>query len=87
MLPVLEALRDDYAGRLNVVYLDNREHRLLGMRYHVRSIPTLIFCDKAGKEVLRYAGQLPRAGIEARLAKIGMSQRHTEAELQEKGVR
>ena len=72
MLPVLEALRDDYAGRLNVVYLDVRQHRLLAMRYHVRSIPTLIFYEKRGKEVHRHTGQLPAAGIEASLAKIGV---------------
>jgi thioredoxin 1 len=72
LLPVLEALRDEHAGRLNVVYLDNRKHGVLGLRYQVRTIPTLVFCDKAGTEVLRYAGPLPQEGIEARLTKIGI---------------
>ena len=72
MLPVLEALRDEYAGRLNVVYLDIRQHRLLAMRHHVRSIPTLVFYDKKGKEIQRHTGQLPRAGIAAKLAEIGV---------------
>ena len=69
---MLGALRDDYAGRLNIVYLDNRKHGLLGMRYQVRTIPTLVLCDKAGKEVLRHAGPLAQEGIEARLSKIGI---------------
>lgn len=69
---MLEALRDEYADRLNIVYLDNRTHGLLGLRYQVRSIPTLVFCDKAGNEVLRHAGPLPQEGIEARLSKIGI---------------
>ena len=72
MLPVLEALRDEYAGRLNVVYLDVRQHRILAMRYHVRSIPTLVFCDKKGKEVQRHPGQLSERRIGKRLRELGM---------------
>jgi len=72
MLPMVESIRDGYAKRLNVVYLEARERRLLAMRYHVRSIPTLIFYDKTGKEGHRHTGQLPMAGIEASLAKIGV---------------
>ena len=69
-----ESLRDEYGGRLNVVYLLERDHPLLGMRYQVRSIPTLLFFDKAGKEVRRHQGMLPAEEIRKKLAELGVRQ-------------
>lgn len=72
MLPVLKALREKFENKVNVVYLEVREEQVLAARYHVRSIPTLILYDKAGKEAFRTTGVLDANTLESKLAMVGV---------------
>jgi len=68
---VLDAIQDEYADRLNVVTLDVRDHRLLGMRYGIESVPAFIYYDRVGKEARRYVGQvITVAGVKAALTEL-----------------
>ncbi len=70
MAPIIEKLKSDYAGRLNVVFVNVNEQKVLASRYEIEAIPTLIFYDKHGKEVSRHVGFLPEEQVRHRLREI-----------------
>jgi len=57
--PTIEALADEYQGRVKVAKLDVDEHGELAGRYGIRSIPTLLLF-KGGEVVEQRVGALPR---------------------------
>ncbi|NQT53659.1 thioredoxin family protein [bacterium] len=67
-----EALREQHGNRLNVIYLGIGQHRLLAMRYHARSNPTVLFYDRAGREARRHAGAIAQKDIETTLHEMGI---------------
>jgi len=71
MIPVLEALTNDYAGRLEVVFIDVWENRAAGKVYGIRIIPTQIFYDAAGKELFRHEGYWSKEAIVAKFKELG----------------
>ena len=72
MRPILAALKEKYAGRVNIVFVHARQETVLAMRYRIRSIPTQIFYDKAGKEVFRHTGYFSQRDIESKLHEMGV---------------
>lgn len=58
MAPVLEELREEYAGRMEVVFIDVWENPDAGKPYDIDGIPTQIFYDAEGKELFRHSGFL-----------------------------
>jgi thioredoxin 1 len=64
ILPTIEALANDYRGRLKFGKLDVDEHPTTAQRYEVRSIPTLLVFRR-GQVVAQIVGAVPRARIEA----------------------
>lgn len=74
LAPILDALREKYAGRLNVVFVHVGQEQILASRYGVQSIPMQFFYDKTGKEVFRHTGFWPQAEIEKKLAEMGVTQ-------------
>ncbi|MDA8126220.1 MAG: thioredoxin domain-containing protein [Deltaproteobacteria bacterium] len=72
MAPILEKLEKEYAGRAAVVFFDVREDPAPAKRFGIRSIPTQIFFDKAGKEVYRHEGFLGEEDIIARFKAMGV---------------
>ena len=66
--PHVEALAGDYAGRLRVGKVDTDEHPRLAERFGVRAMPTLLLF-KDGKVVGQIVGAVPRARLEALVAK------------------
>ena len=73
MQPILEKLRKDYPGRLNVVFVHMRNEPFLTARYGIRSIPVQAFFDQAGKEVFRHEGFFPEPEVLGQLDKMGVS--------------
>jgi len=71
MAPILEELKQSYAGRANVVFVHVREEPVLASRYGVRAIPLQVFFDKNGMEVYRHTGFYSRQEIQAKLAEMG----------------
>ena len=64
MAPILVELRADYAGLVDVVFIDVWKDKDAGEPYHLRLIPTQVFLDREGKEVFRHEGFFPREEIE-----------------------
>jgi len=64
--PILEALADEYAGRVKVAKLDVDANMQTATRFNVRSIPLLLFF-RDGRVVDQIVGAVPRAMIEAKL--------------------
>jgi len=60
MLPVLDALATEYAGKLRMVAVDVDDEQLLAQQFLVKSMPTFVIL-RDGREVGRVIGSRPRA--------------------------
>jgi len=56
MAPILVELRNEYAGRLEVVFIDVWKDQTKSQEYGIRVIPTQIFFGADGKELRRHEG-------------------------------
>lgn len=72
MTPILEALKKEYTGKVNVLFVHVRKEQILAARYGVQSIPVQVFFDKDGKEIFRHAGFFPKDQITAKFAEMGV---------------
>jgi thioredoxin 1 len=66
--PTVDALANDYKGRLKVAKLDVDHNQIVAQQYGVRSIPTLLIF-KGGKVVSQVVGMTSRGKLEAELQK------------------
>jgi thiol-disulfide isomerase/thioredoxin len=72
MTPILESVKTEYAGKLNVLFVHVRKEQILAARYGIESIPVQVFFDTDGKEIFRHTGFFPREQIVSKLAEIGV---------------
>ena len=72
MAPILEELKKDYAGRLDVQFIDVWKNEGAGKQYGVEMIPTQIFFDAGGKELFRHVGFFSREDILAKWKELGI---------------
>jgi len=72
MAPFLEKLEKDYKGRAAIVILDVGKSPELCERFGIIEIPTQIFYNKQGKEVLRHKGFMSEEAIVKQLKKMGV---------------
>ncbi|MFA5393158.1 MAG: thioredoxin family protein [Candidatus Ratteibacteria bacterium] len=63
MAPILEELRNEYKGKLQVEFIDVWENQSAGDHYKIRFIPTQIFFDPSGKELFRHVGFMSKEDI------------------------
>jgi thioredoxin len=73
MAPILEKLEKDYKGRAAIVFLDVSKDPEQAKRFGISMIPTQIFYDKQGKEVLRHTGFMSEEAIVTELKKMGVN--------------
>lgn len=73
MAPILEQLRVDYAGRMDVVFIDVWQQPEQARTYRVNMIPTQIFYAADGRELARHEGFIDREGILRTWAKLGIA--------------
>lgn len=71
MAPILDQLREDFRGRMEVVFVDAWKNRDEAARYGVRMIPTQIFYAPDGKELYRHTGFFSREEILAKWRQLG----------------
>ena len=71
MIPVIEELRTECAGKLIVEFIDLTKDRSAGMRYGVRAIPLQIFLDPSGKELFRHEGYWSKEDILRKWEELG----------------
>ena len=72
MKPVMEKLRTNYKGKLEVFFVDVRKDRDTAQRFGVYVIPTQVFLDKSGKEFHRHIGFYGYEEIVPALKKAGI---------------
>lgn len=72
MAPILEELKAEYAGKVDVEFINVNEDAEAASRYGIMVIPTQIFFDSAGEEVYRHEGFMPKADIVKQFTKIGV---------------
>ena len=73
MAPILEQLRADYAGRLEVQFVDVWKDPAAGEQYGIRTIPTQIFYAADGRELARHEGFIDREQILGQFRALGVS--------------
>jgi thioredoxin 1 len=64
MAPIIEALKVDYSGAVDVQFVDVWQNPDAGRPYKIRLIPTQIFFDRTGRERFRHEGFFAREEIE-----------------------
>jgi len=71
MAPILESLKQEYAGKFDVIFIDVWEKPDEGAQYGIRMIPTQIFFDPSGKELFRHEGFFSKEDILAKWKELG----------------
>jgi len=71
--PVLEELRTNYIGRLQVDFIDVWEHEQVAVDYGVEIIPVQIFFDANGHELYRHQGFISAQDITEKFAELGIA--------------
>ena len=72
MAPILEELKKEYAGRMEVEFIDVWKDPDAGKAYGVEMIPTQIFYDASGKELERHTGFMGKEDILAKWKELGV---------------
>ena len=72
MVPVMEAVRERFSGRVEVIFHDVRRDPAKAAEYRVRLIPTQVFLRSDGNEFFRHEGYLPERDVVAVLERMGV---------------
>ena len=73
MAPDLEELKREYAGRLEVEFIDTLKNPDAKTQYNAPFCATQIFLDGSGKELYRHVGYYSKKDILARWKELGVS--------------
>ncbi len=73
MAPILEQLRQEYAGQLRVDFVDAWKYPEQAAPFNVYGIPTQIFFDASGRELHRHVGFISKEDILATWKRLGFS--------------
>jgi thioredoxin 1 len=72
MAPILEALDKEYRDRAAIVFIDVSANPEAAKKFAIQVIPTQIFFDTEGREMLRHQGFMAKEAIIAELVKLGV---------------
>ncbi|EDY82879.1 hypothetical protein VDG1235_2502 [Verrucomicrobiia bacterium DG1235] len=72
MIPVRREIAEQYAGKLEVSFIDVWADREAGSQYGIRIIPTQIILDANGEELFRHEGYWPKEEIRATFEQINL---------------
>ena len=74
MQKVMKAVEEKYGSQLKIVFYDvwKQEQAHYAEEYKIRLIPTQIFLDANGKELMRHEGYFPEKEIDAFLQSKGL---------------
>jgi len=73
MAPILDELKSNYVGRLDVQFVDVWKNPDAGKPYQIRMIPTQVFIGTNGKEVFRHEGFFSKEDIVAKWTELGVN--------------
>jgi thioredoxin 1 len=71
---VMKAVEEKYGSQLKIVFYDvwKQEQAHYAQEYKIRLIPTQVFLDAKGKELMRHEGFYPEKDIDAFLQSHGL---------------
>ncbi len=72
MFPVLDELKAEHVGKLDVEFIDVWKNPTEARKYGVKIIPTQIFYDASGKELFRHEGFFSKEDILAKWKTFGI---------------
>jgi len=74
MQPVMKAIEEKYADQVKVIFYDvwKEDQRDYAEKYKIRLIPTQVFLDQNGRELMRHEGFFPEKDIDAFLQSKGL---------------
>jgi thioredoxin 1 len=72
MAPILEGLKKEYAGKMEVDFIDVWKNPDAGKQYGIEVIPTQIFYDASGKELFRHVGFFAKEDMLAKWTELGV---------------
>jgi thioredoxin 1 len=72
MAPSLEELKKEYAGRLQVEFIDAWQNPGAREQYDYYFCPTQVFIDASGKELFRHLGYYSKKDILAKWKELGV---------------
>ncbi len=73
MAPILEELKKEYAGKLQVDFIDVWKNPDAGKEYGISLIPVQIFFNADGKELFRHEGFFAKDDILAKWKEFGIN--------------
>lgn len=87
MAPILEEMKKEYAGRMEVEFVDvwQKENAEKAKKHGIESIPTQIFFDAAGKELWRHVGFISKEDILAKWKELGFDMNLSPQQIQKAG--
>ena len=71
MAPILDEMKETFAGQFDVEFIDVWENEGVGDQYGIRIIPTQIFFDADGRELFRHEGFFAREDMLAKWQELG----------------
>ncbi len=74
MQPVMAAIEKKYGEQIKIIFYDvwKDEQRQYAVQYGIRLIPTQVFLDSDGKEIMRHEGFFPEQEIDKFLKSQGL---------------
>ena len=78
MAPILDELKEQYAGVFQVEFIDVWEKPAEAEKFGIESIPTQIFFDASGKELFRHEGFFSKEEILATWKQFGVERKENE---------
>jgi thioredoxin 1 len=72
MAPILEGLKKEYAGRMDVEFIDVWKNPKAGKQYGIEMIPPQIFFDTSGTELFRHTGFFGKEDILGKWKELGI---------------
>jgi thioredoxin 1 len=72
MAPILKDLKKEYAGRMDVEFIDVWKNPAAATNCNIKLIPTQIFYGSSGQEIFRHEGFFGKADILAKWKALGI---------------
>jgi len=73
MTPILDELKKECAGKLEVEFIDVKADPDAGNAFAIKIIPTQIFLDASGTELFRHEGFFAKADVLAKWKELGVN--------------
>ncbi|RCK73327.1 MAG: Thioredoxin [Ignavibacteriae bacterium] len=80
MQPIMKSIEEKYGNQIKVIFYDvwKQEERHYAEQYKIKVIPTQVFLDSKGNEIMRHEGFFPEEEIDKFLLSKGLKIKKSE---------